>query len=155
MQSTNSQYPIIYKNLSFQSLSLLLVTVLSNEVDSFLGLPGALENSGDLDAFDAELSSLLNQQVSLKSNWVNVVKFREVDNRFHWHKDEQYAGEFVGIFWMFGEEGKGGDLYLMLDGAEVKIDFSPGCLVIFPKDVLHNVAHYSGTLPRVSLNFTF
>ena len=103
--------------------------------------------------------------VSIVEAWVR--KLHSGANDLGLHCDSHYGGTHVIVFWLTGEDNRGGDLVLYdpawrnpqrpnVDGTQPQLNtktvpFKCGQVVIFPADVWHSVTEYSGTL-RYGLN---
>lgn len=91
------------------------------------------------------------------------------NNNFEIHSDSHKGTDLIGVLWLTGTEGQGGDIVLY-DPAwrnpqrmryeqqqqyniKQKFDFKIGELILFPSNVWHEVTSYYGTEKRISLNF--
>lgn len=100
--------------------------------------------------------------------WVRTAS-EEDNNHFEVHCDNHKGSDHIGVLWITGDEGMGGDLViydpawrnpqkLRNDNAQTYnykklLPFKVGTLTIFPADVWHEIRHYCGKTERVSLNF--
>lgn len=109
--------------------------------------------------YTEEFQSWVRQYITfdkLVKNWINYTKYDiGVDNTFTWHDDIHRKGSTLGILWLDGSIGYGGDLLIMDEDCEMhRITFEPNTLIIMENKFPHKVEHYFGTEPRVALNFT-
>ena len=113
--------------------------------------------------FNEIFKSILGYKIEIKNSWLNKTFYKQnTDNTFLWHNEKGVGnrtvmpGAYSGVCWIYGEEDSGGSLDVLDEVGEIEnIPFKVGTFIVFKSDLLHRVNHYSGSIPRVSLNITF
>lgn len=101
-----------------------------------------------------------------KRGCLNFLKFNGLINTCPWHnenginkglKDQIIAdNKYLCIFWLASELDKGGEFkFVNDDGNVIQIPMNPPGFMIFTRDTLHAVNHYTGTTYRISFNVDF
>lgn len=114
-------------------------------------------------AFEKWFSEATNRSIKSYDSWVNFTPFKEgLLNRFEWHNElgeghtpEKMRGTHTGLVWIAGEANCGGELGILLETGIEHVKFDANKIVIFPIELFHCVEHYTGSVPRISLTFTF
>lgn len=107
-------------------------------------------------------------KVTIEDVWIRTAEPVQ-NNNFEVHCDSHKGTDYIGVLWLTGNEGCGGDIVLY-DPAwrnpqhmrfedqqryslKHRITFKVGELVLFPSNVWHEVTTYTGDHKRLSLNF--
>jgi hypothetical protein len=113
--------------------------------------------------FDEWFGTLINSKIQSTDSWLNYTFYKQgVGNEFGWHNEdgvggsgEVMQGEYSSIIWIAGDTNCGGELSVISQDGLKTIFFEPGTVIVMPKTTFHKVEHYTGSVPRISLNFTF
>jgi hypothetical protein len=106
--------------------------------------------------------------VSIDDVWIRTAE-QVAHNNFEIHCDSHKGTDYIGVLWLTGEEGCGGDIVLydpawrnpqhmrheeqQTYNLKHKLTFKLGEFTLFPSNVWHEVTAYSGQAERISLNF--
>lgn len=151
-------------NIGVENCEFLKAVIASNSVLEIP--PEDMIASGAFDVVSDCLKSI--GTATIVDAWVRTAD-SDSNNSFEVHCDSHKGTDHIGVLWIGGEEGMGGDLVmydpawrnpqkLRNEGSQTYnhkkvFPFKIGELVIFPADVWHEIKNYYGKTERISLNF--
>ena len=151
-------------DIGFENCEFLKAVIASNAALEIP--PEDMITSGAFDMINERINTI--GPATIVDAWVRTAD-SDGNNSFEVHCDSHKGTDHIGVLWVSGEEGMGGDL-VMYDPAwrnpqrlhnegnqtynhKRVFTFKVGVLTIFPAEVWHEIRNYYGKTERVSLNF--